>query len=164
MLFFSGVSFLCVFPYLRFFCEEERLCQVRMELFLGLLTKHYQLRSTFQSDSIPIFPRADMVLLLNGVWEHRSTLRDKVLPGKINSTFGEASIKRLASLVAEGKRSVMWPVHGSCVIIAWSATWAVHYSHVISAWSVTWPVHGSYVIIAWSATWSVHDSHVISAW
>ena len=104
MLFFSGVSFLCVFPYLRFFCEEERLCQVRMELFLGLLTKHYQLRSTFQSDSIPIFPRADMVLLLNGVWEHRSTLRDKVLPGKINSTFGEASIKRLASLVAEGKR------------------------------------------------------------
>ena len=28
----------------------------------------------------------------------------------------------------------------------------------------TWPVHGSYVIIAWSATWSVHDSHVISAW
>jgi hypothetical protein len=31
-------------------------------------------------------------------------LRDKVLPGKINSTFGEASIKRLASLVAEGKR------------------------------------------------------------
>ena len=103
MLFFSGVSFLCVFPYLRFCCEEERLCQVRMELFLGLLTKHYQLRSTFQSDSIPIFPRADMVLLLNGVWEHRSTLRDKVLPGKINSTFGEASIKRLASLVAEGK-------------------------------------------------------------
>ena len=104
MLFFSGVSFLCVFLDLRFCCEEERLCQVRMELFLGLLTKHYQLRSTFQLDSIPIFPRADVVLLLNGVWEHRSTLRDKVLPGKINSTFGEASIKRLASLVAESKR------------------------------------------------------------
>ena len=27
-----------------------------------------------------------------------------------------------------------------------------------------WPVHGSYVIIARSATWAVHDSHVISAW
>ena len=27
-----------------------------------------------------------------------------------------------------------------------------------------WTVHGSYLIIAWSATWSVHDSHVISAW
>ena len=102
----------------------------------------------------------------------------------VNSLVNTVQWSLLSYMVATG---FTWPVHGTYVIIAWSATWAVHDSHVTSAWSVTWAVYDqpsyqckiatwsmadqsrdqcmiSQVISAWYVTWSVFDIHVISSW